>query len=521
MHACNIVWLTTGEMTRRERLHTDLRVDVCVVGAGIAGLSTAYLLALEGRNVVVLDHGRIGGGETHHTTAHLANAMDDHFVHLEHLHGRKGARLAAESHGAAITRIEAIVADEDIACDFERVDGYLFEPPGRAISHLQREFAAARRAGMNVEMIARAPIDAFDTGPALRFAAQAQFHPLKYMSGLAAAFERSGGQIYCGTHVSSIRGGVDAEVETADGPVVRAKAIVVATNSPISNRFVIHTKQVPYRTFVIGAVVPRDVVRKALYWDDADPYHYVRLQAAVDETADTDVLIVGGEDHRTGEVHDDEARYRRLETWARARWPSMREVPFRWSGQVYEPVDGLAYIGPNPADADNVYVATGDSGQGMTHGTIAGILLTDLICGRPNPWSRLYDPSRVSLVSAPTYARENADTAVHYAEWLTPGEVARADGIPRGSGAVLRRGLQKIAAYRDDDGSMYMCNATCTHLGCVVAWNRTEHIWECPCHGSRFDRFGHVVNGPANTDLAPVEGPGAETARPKRQLEPA
>jgi glycine/D-amino acid oxidase-like deaminating enzyme/nitrite reductase/ring-hydroxylating ferredoxin subunit len=516
----NNLWSTTGGEPPRGRLQQDLRADVCVIGAGVAGLTTAYLLAREGRNVVVLELGNVASGETRHTTAHLSNAMDDRFVELERIHGRDGARLAAESHGAAITRIEAIVADEDIACDFDRVDGYLFQPPGRPTSELSEELAVARRAGVIVEMIARAPIEGFDTGPCLRFSGQAQLHPLKYMHGLAHAFEQLGGRIFCGTHVTEVHGGNEAEVITRDGAVVRARAAVVATNSPINNRFALHTRQVPYRTFVIGATVPRGVVTKALYWDDCDPYHFVRLEAAVDPTADTDVLIVGGEDARTGDVRDDEARYARLEAWARARWPMVRDVPYRWSGQVYEPVDGLAFIGKNPLDADNVYVATGDSGQGMTHGTIAGMLLTDLICGRKNPWTRLYDPARVRLGSARDYARDTIDTAAHYAEWLTPGEVRSVDAIPPGEGAVLRQGLQKIAAYRAEDGTVSMCSATCTHLGCVVGWNRSESIWECPCHGSRFDRFGKVVNGPATADLAALPGAPAPAPKKKKVLEP-
>lgn len=516
----NILWLATGEMSGREPLRQDLRADVVVVGAGIAGLSTAYLLARDDRSVIVLDHGRIGGGETHHTTAHLASAMDDRFTELERLHGRDGARLAYESHAAAITRIEQIVAEEDVACDFDRVDGYLFAAPGRPPTALSRELAAARRANVEVEMVARAPIDGFDTGPCLRFARQGQLHPLKYLHGLATAIERLGGRIFCGTHVTGVHGGAEAEVLTADGPVVRARAAVVATNSPINNRFALHTRQVPYRTFVIGGIVPRNAVTKALFWDDCDPYHYVRLEGLVDPTRDTDVLVVGGEDARTGDVSDDEARYARLEAWARARWPAMREVPYRWTGQIYEPVDGLAFIGRNPLDSDNVFVVTGDSGQGMTHGTIAGMLLTDLICGRTNPWEKLYDPARVRIGSATEYARDNLGTAAHYAEWLTPGEVPDLANIPPGEGAVVRRGLQKIAAFKDEDGGVHACNATCTHLGCVVGWNRSERIWECPCHGSRFDRFGKVLNGPASQDLARVET-RTRVKVPKKVLEPA
>lgn len=513
------VWLTTGEQPEREPLRQDVRADVCVVGAGIAGLSTAYMLAREGRSVVVLEHRRVGSGETHHTTAHLSNAMDDRFTELERLHGRDGARLASESHAAAVDRIEAIVAEEDIACDFARLDGYLFAPPGQASSRLSRELAAARRAHVEVEMVARAPIDGFDTGPCLRFPRQAQLHPLKYLHGLATAFEHLGGRIYGGTHVTDVHGGPEAELLTRDGPVVRARAAAVCTNSPINNRFALHTRQVPYRTFVIGALVPRDAVTTALFWDTCEPYHYVRLEGLVDPTLEHDVLIVGGEDARAGDISDDESRYARLESWARARWPVVGEVKYRWSGQVYEPVDALAFIGRNPMDADNVFVATGDSGQGMTHGTLAGMLLTDLVIGRQNAWARLYDPGRMRVAAATEYAKDNLGTAAHYAEWLMPGEVSTFDNIAPGEGAVVRRGFQKLAAFRDDDGKLHVCNATCTHLGCVVGWNKSEKIWECPCHGSRFDRYGRVENGPASADLGRVET-RARVKAPKKVPEP-
>jgi Rieske Fe-S protein len=276
----------------------------------------------------------------------------------------------------------------------------------------------------------------------------------------------------------------------------------VATNSPVNDRVVIHTKQHPYRTYVVGLRVTPGQVEKALYWDYADPYHYVRLQSLGQSG---EVLIAGGEDHHTGQKDDAEARWDRLERWTRERWPMAGEVEFRWSGQVMEPVDGLAYIGRNPLDEDNVFIATGDSGNGMTHGTIAGLLIADLLAGRPNPWADLYDPSRKSLRAAKDFVRENVQSQVGYAGWVTPGEVESVDAIAPGEGAVVRRGLHKIAASRDAAGTLTERSAVCTHLGCIVEWNSGEKTWDCPCHGSRFAPDGHVVNGPAKGGLAPSE----------------
>ena len=482
-------------------LGEDTVTDVCVVGAGIAGMTTAYALSREGKDVVVLDDGPVGGGMTRRTTAHLTNAIDDRYVTIERLHGRDGARLAADSHSAAIDRIESIVREEHIACDFERLDGYLVAAPETPADFLDRELAAAQRAGIRDVAAARLPAGVFEAAQCLRFPRQGQFHPGKYLAGLARALERRGGRIFCGTHAATIDGGVAARVTTTAGHTVRTGAIVVATNTPVNDKVTIHTKQAPYTTYVIAARVPSGSVPRALYWDTANPYHYVRLHG---DGGGGELLIVGGEDHKSGQAHDGPERFARLEQWMRERFPTAAELTLRWSGQVMEPMDGVAFIGRNPGDAANVYVATGDSGMGMTHGTIAGMLLTDLIVGRPSPWSALYDPAR-KMVRAPLeYAKENLNVAAQYVEdYLGSGDLDSADRLAPGEGAVLRRGLTKVAAYRDYDGMLHEHSAVCPHLGCIVTFDDVEKTWDCPCHGSRFDRYGRVIVGPANRDLAP------------------
>ena len=292
-----------------------------------------------------------------------------------------------------------------------------------------------------------------------------------------------------------------AQILTEAGPIVRANAVVVATNTPINDRVTIHTKQAAYRTYAFAAPVPRGAVPKALYWDTTDPYHYVRLQP---RDNDTDLLIVGGEDHKTGQAQDTETRHQRLLEWARGWFPMIDRIELAWSGQIMESVDGLAFIGRNPGDSPNVYIATGDSGMGMTHGTIAGILLTDLICGRENAWASLYDPARVRLHALSDFVQENANMAVQYAGWLTQGDLQSVADIAPGEGGVIRQGLEKVAVYRDNVGALHTRSAICPHLNCLVAWNTEEKTWDCPCHGSRFDRYGCVLNGPANTNLGEV-----------------
>jgi glycine/D-amino acid oxidase-like deaminating enzyme len=302
-------WEATAAEPKLHPLRENAGADVCIVGAGIAGLSIAYELSHRGQKVIVLDDGAIGRGMTARTTAHLVNALDDRYYDLEKYHGEDGARMAAQSHSAAIDRIEKIAGDEKIDCDFERIDGYLFEPPNESLKNLEKEFEACRRAGLEVEWVKNAPIEAFETHRAIRFPRQGQIHPLKYLQGLADAVIRHGGKIYTGTKVEEAIGGTNARVTTSNKFTVTAKAVVVATNSPINDRYVIHTKQAPYTTYVIGLEVPSGYVTRALFWDTAEragmetglgpaPYHYARV--AKGDNAENEILIVGAKITRAG-----------------------------------------------------------------------------------------------------------------------------------------------------------------------------------------------------------------------------
>ena len=502
------LWSATSKESSILALDKNINADVCIVGAGIAGMTTAYLLAREGRSVVILDKSQIGSGETAHTTAHLSSVIDAGYREIEVLHGTKGAQLVAQSHTAAIAQIESIVTEETIDCDFERSDGYLCFPVRDSHKKFQEEWRAVKRAGLHVRKLKQSPFD-LNFGPCLHFPQQAQFHPLKYLAGLARAIKRLDGRLFGGTEAKEIKGGKTVKIGTKAGAIVSAGAVVVATNTPINDWGKIYTKQEPYRTYVIGAFVPAGRIQRALYWDTEDPFHYVRLQRIHANGKRQDLLIIGGEDHKTGQAEGIEGRFARLATWGRKHFPGIKEIAFRWSGQVMESMDYVAFIGRNPKDDPNVYIVTGDSGAGITHGTIAGILLRDLIVGRDNPWVTLYDPARKTLLAANTFARENPKVADEYAHWLTPGEVSSVEEIKPGMGAVIRRGSSKFAVSRDDKGSLRVRSAVCSHLGCTVSWNSTEHTWDCPCHGSRFTPDGKLLNGPAlgPLDKAPLTWP--------------
>lgn len=496
-------WASTAEVPQYKYLLKDITADVCVVGAGITGLTTAYLLAKEGKKVVVIDSGPVGGGESGRTTAHITNIIDDRYYKIESWHGEKGARLAAESQTAAIDEIERIVMKEKIDCDFERVPGYLFFMDDQSNDIIDKELQAIRNAGIPANEDPAPPVK-LTQNRCLKVPRQAQFHILKYLSGLCRAIERDGGQIFTETHASSIEGGKVVRIRTDRGALISASSAVVATNSPISNYVSIHTKSYPYRSYVIGAKIPRGSVEKALYWDDGEPYHYVRVHE-INEDPKHEMLIIGGEDHKTGQENDAEDRYAALEEWARERFPMMKRVELAWSGQVFEPVDGLSFIGPEPEGKENVYISTGDSGMGMTHATFSAMILRDMLAGRKNPWTELYNPKRKTLKTVGEFVRENVNMAAQYTEWVSPAEVDTVAEIPEGEGAIMRHGLKRVAVFRDNEGQIHKFSATCTHLGCVVQWNSGEKSWDCPCHGSRFNSLGTVLTGPAINDLKKFE----------------
>jgi glycine/D-amino acid oxidase-like deaminating enzyme/nitrite reductase/ring-hydroxylating ferredoxin subunit len=483
------LWMAETALETPPALDRDLETDVAVVGAGIAGLTVAYRLAALGRDVVVLDAGPLGGGMTARTTAHLAYALDDRFEKLLLLRSTAQTRLAAEAHLAAIDFIEETQAKEAIDCDFARVDGFLFRGEASQPDVLGRELVAAGHASVDVHRVERSPLGV----PALRFPRHGRMEPLRYLAGLVRCIRRDGGRLFGGTRVVSVEDGKEVVVTTESGHRVRARAAVVATNTPVNDRLVTHTKQAPYRSYAIAARLTGAVV-DALYWDTDDPYHYVRLHR--------DWLIVGGEDHKTGQADDYDVRFARLEAWTRKLFP-IGAVGHRWSGQVMEPVDGLGFIGRNPGDA-NVYIATGDSGMGMTHGTIAGLLIPDLIQKKTNPWEDVFAVGRVTPRATGEFLKENLNVAAQFKDFVLPGDASSAEELKPGEGAVIRRGLKKIAAWRDENGTLHESSAICTHMGCPVRWNALERAWDCPCHGSQFAPDGEVLNGPAVSRLPKI-----------------
>ena len=488
------LWQSTAPLPGYGPLRSDIEVDVAVIGAGITGLTAALLLKRAGQRVAVLEARTVGSGVTGFTTAHITEALDTRWFRLIKNFGRDGAGIAARSQRAAIERISALIAEEEIECQFRRLPGWLFTEEDRGVIELEQEAETTRALGLHVSF-AEPPLP-FPVKAALRFDDQAQFQPLRYLAALATAVHGGGSFIADRTRVVDVEDGEPCRVQTEGGTVV-CRDIFVATHSPVNDRLLLQTKLSQYRSYVV-TVRGRGQSPAGLFWDTVDPYHYVR-------TAEDDggwFLVVGGADHKVGQNPDTVAAYRHLRDWIRPRFSTSmlqgkHPVEHEWSAQVVETVDGLPYVGRNPTNG-HVWVATGYAGNGMTHGTMAAILISDLICGRRNEWADLYDPARVKPVSSfKEWIRENVDYPLHFvADRLKRPAARSVEDVPRGEGRIAEIAGERLALHRDEAGTLTALSPVCTHMGCEVRWNPAARSWDCPCHGGRFAPDGQVLDGP-------------------------
>jgi glycine/D-amino acid oxidase-like deaminating enzyme/nitrite reductase/ring-hydroxylating ferredoxin subunit len=494
-------WISTTPSTTHPPLRSDLRVDVAVVGAGITGITAAYLLKKAGKKVALLERGRAAMAETGHTTAHLTHVVDTRLVDLVRTFGEAGAKAAWDSSRAALDQIEALVREWRIDCDFQRVPGYLFGTRDSDVPLLQEEARLANQFGYRAEQVRPADFP-FRSRIVLKFDNQARFHPRRYLLALLAQIPGGGSEVFEETNVKTIESGPPVRVVSESGAAVTCDHVLVAAHVPFQNRVLIHAKQAAYRSYVLAARTPKGKLADALYWDVLDPYHYVRLQPGPDH----DLVILGGEDHKTGQVTDTEGPYQKLVAFLRDELGPEAVVVARWSGQIMETVDGLPYIGANVVSAPNELVATGYAGNGLTYGTLAGLMLAERILGRSTPWDKLYDPGRVKIRGTWEFVKENLDYPLHLLKDRLRGAEARAlPEVGTGQGKIVKLDGKKVAVARDETGAVHAVSAVCPHMGCQVHWNVTERTWDCPCHGSRFLPTGEVLNGPAITGLEPVE----------------
>jgi len=490
------LWSATGTPPAFPAVSEDSEVDVVVVGGGITGLTAALLMAASGTRVMLVEARRLGSGVSGGSTFHLTEAVDTRYQQIEKDFGKEGARLVAQSSRAAIEQVASLVQGHGIACDFMRRPGLLYADEAKDVEGLRKEHEAAARAGLAVELLETASLP-FATLGAVRFPDQAQMHGLRYLAGLATAAAAAGARLHEESRVITIDDGDPCTIHLEHGPTVRAKKVLVATHAPL-NRVFLQTKIHAYRSYVLAFPLPASALPDALFWDTLDPYHYFS-SFAVDGTS---YLVVGGEDHKTGTEQDTAPHYDALLAWTKERF-GVAEPAFRWSAQVEEPVDGLPYIGRNSA-SENVYVATGFSGNGITFGTVAALLVTDLVRGKESPWAELYAATRLKpIAAAAEFMAENIDFPMHFfSDRLRPVEAKEPNDIGPGEGKTMRVNGERLACYRDREGLLHAVSSVCTHLGCLVKFNGAETSWDCPCHGSRFSIDGEVLDGPATRPLA-------------------
>ena len=494
-------WIDTTALVHFPRLEHNETADVVIVGGGITGLTAAYLSLNAGKSVVVLERRRVAESESGHTSAHLTMMTDLPMTDLVRQFGRDHAQAAWDAGLAALAQIDAVVRAETIECDFAWVPGYLHAAHGqesRDDEWLREDARIAAELGFDATFVADVPL--LHT-PGVRFEDQARFHPRKYLAGLVRAIVRKGGRIYEDSEASEFSD--EPLFVESHGHRITCRDVIIATHNPLVGNqslmgaTLLQTKLALYSTYVVAGRVEKGSLPDALMWDTADPYHYYRLEPG----REFDLVIFGGEDHKTGQAINTVARYERLERALKELVPDA-VVTHHWSGQVIETHDGLPYIGEQ---ADHQYAGTGYSGNGLTFGTVAAMMAFDGVMGYSNPWRDLFALNRKKLGAVWDYLKENKD----YPYYLIRDRFAGADGrslraVKRGEGKIIDYKDTRVAAFRDASGAVMLRSPVCTHMGCSVAWNTAEQTWDCPCHGARFTATGQIISGPAETPLREI-----------------
>lgn len=472
-------------------LEGDIKVDVAVIGGGIVGIVTAYYLSKAGRSVALLEKDTLASGETGNTTAFLTEVFDFYLYEIKRRFGKKIAKKTWEAGRLAIDEIERISRDEKIECEFKRVPVYIYAADKKDFETLKKEYELASELGLLHVHISDKNDLPFKNAGYMKVEKQGKFHPRKFLIPLAKKAQESGAQIFEETKVLKTIGKNPTKVVTARG-TVSAKHVVVCTNSPHQDDIEVTVRVVPYQTYVLEMEIPKGKIEEAIYWDTLDPYQYFRI--------DGDRMILGGMDHQTGKQKGD--AYAALEKYFKETFHGLDyKIINRWSGQVIESMDYLPFMGRSFLNK-NRYLATGFAGNGMTMGIISAMVNADQILGRKNKYAEIFGTDRIKAVFK--IMGRGLEYAYHFVkDRLVKGKTSFA-GIKKDSGEVCDLNGEKVAVYKDENGNVIKLSAVCTHLKCIVNWNDSDKTWDCPCHGSRFQKTGEVLAGPAREPLLQI-----------------
>jgi len=506
-------WLDSTPRTNYPALQGNLDVDVAVLGGGIVGVTAAFLLKDVGMRVALVEARRVLEGVTGHTTGKLTSLHRLVYKPLMDRFDRERAYLYAEANQAAIELVATLVEQRGIACDFARLPAYTYTLHEGDIAQIEAEVRVAQELGLPASFEQSVPLP-YDTRGAVCFQDQARFHPRKYLLALADAIPGDGSHIFEHTVAVDVDDGQPAVVTTNRGRI-RARDVIVATHFPFLDRGLYFTRQTPKYSYVLGVYVNQSAPQGMFISTDPNDYQSIRPQP----TDEGMMLIIGGGKHITGQGGDNRRYFRDLESWVRQHF-DVRSIAYRWATQDNYPVDGVPYVGKYTSVSRHLYVATGFFGWGMTNGTAAAMLLTDMLLGRSHSWEAVYDPSRVwqpkTLVGIAQLGSHNAGRFLK--DLMSGGEHLRPEDVAPGEGKVIDYEGRKLAVHRDLEGKLHMVSAICGHQGCTVAWNNAEMTWDCPCHSSRYTVDGEFIHGPTVKNLGKVEMP--EELKQEKQPEP-
>jgi len=472
------------------RQNENVTFDVAVLGGGIAGVTTALLLKREGLRVALIEARTVASGVSAANTAKVTALQSTVLSTVRRYHGSEGAAVYAEASRAAVEQVAMLARDEEVKCDLHRRPAFTYASEASDLDSIEGEAQAAQEAGLAAVLTDEIDLP-YPVAGAVRLDDQIEFHPVRYVRGLAAALDGDGSQVFEHTRALDVREGSPCVVHTTGGTVT-AGQVVAATHYPMLDRGLFFARLTPQRSYSIAARI-KGKPPQGMSISAGSTTRSIRSYGKL--------LIVGGEGHETGAHEARPERYERLEEFARQHW-NVTALTHRWSAQDPVPVDHLPMIGPYTPRSSRLFVASGFMKWGLTGGTFAAMILRDLIAGKPNAWAPRFDPNRITLRSLPKLAQENAKVgAEFFGDRLLPKPMSSSAGVPRGEARVVRDGLGKKGVYRDEEGTLHAVSLRCTHLGCLLRFNGAERSWDCPCHGSRFDVDGSVLEGPASDPL--------------------